>query len=333
MNVSPVGGLLLAAAVLGLALPGPAADKRKITETDLFRFVWVADPRISPDGKRVAFVRVTVNAKKEGYDTAVWIVPTDAERARPGLHRRPPRLVPALVARRPDPGLPAQRPQGRQAGAAADPPDPGGRRRGAQRHRPAAGRGRTRLVARRSHPRFHLLGQREGPREEGEEQGRRDAKDADKKDDEDRESDVRVITRSVYRFDGAGYADDTRPGHAVGRRRARRGPDGRAQAAHDAATSTRTTWPSHPTAPASSTPPTGSRTRRTRRPMPTSTRCRGRAGRRGSRRPSTGPWATTRSPPTAGGSPSWATRTRSLRARSTSPTSSWPTCPAGRRRT
>ena len=78
MNVSPVRGLLLAAAVLGLAVPGLAADKRKITETDLFRFVWVADPQISPDGKRVAFVRVTVNAKKEGYDTAVWIVPTDA---------------------------------------------------------------------------------------------------------------------------------------------------------------------------------------------------------------------------------------------------------------
>ena len=61
-----------------------AAEKRKITETDLFRFVWVADPRISPDGKRVAFVRVSVNAKKEGYDTALWIVPADgSEPARP----------------------------------------------------------------------------------------------------------------------------------------------------------------------------------------------------------------------------------------------------------
>ena len=43
-----------------------AADKRLITETDLFRFVWVADPQISPDGKQVAFVRVSVNKKKDG---------------------------------------------------------------------------------------------------------------------------------------------------------------------------------------------------------------------------------------------------------------------------
>ena len=84
MSVTPVRGLWLATAFLGLAAAGAAAEKRNITETDLFRFVWVADPRISPDGKRVAFVRVSVNAKKEGYDTALWIVPADgSEPARP----------------------------------------------------------------------------------------------------------------------------------------------------------------------------------------------------------------------------------------------------------
>ena len=51
--------------------------KRFITETDLFRFVWVADPQPSPDGTRVAFTRVIVNEKGEGYDTALWIVPAD----------------------------------------------------------------------------------------------------------------------------------------------------------------------------------------------------------------------------------------------------------------
>src|SRR5436189_40558 len=60
-----------AAAETALAAP------RSITETDLFRFVWVADPRISPDGRRIAFVRVSVNDKKDGYDTAVWIVDAD----------------------------------------------------------------------------------------------------------------------------------------------------------------------------------------------------------------------------------------------------------------
>ena len=28
---------------------------RPITETDIYRFVWIADPQISPDGARVAF--------------------------------------------------------------------------------------------------------------------------------------------------------------------------------------------------------------------------------------------------------------------------------------
>src|SRR5262245_34118596 len=79
----PLGGppsrlcfALAALAFIPVALHG--ADRRPITETDLFRFVWVADPEISPDGKQVAFVRVAVNKQKEGYDTAIWIAPTDS---------------------------------------------------------------------------------------------------------------------------------------------------------------------------------------------------------------------------------------------------------------
>src|SRR5262245_53706817 len=65
-----------------LAVPAlRAAEPRAITETDLFRFVWVADPQVSPDGRRVAFVRVVVDEKKEGYETAIWMV--DADGARP----------------------------------------------------------------------------------------------------------------------------------------------------------------------------------------------------------------------------------------------------------
>src|SRR5258708_9005283 len=50
------------------------AQKRNITEKDLFNFVWAGDTQISPDGSRVAFVRVTVNEKKDGYNTAIWSV-------------------------------------------------------------------------------------------------------------------------------------------------------------------------------------------------------------------------------------------------------------------
>ena len=53
-----------------------SAQKRNITEKDLFSFVWIGDPQISPDGSRVAFVRVTVNEKKDGYDTSIWTVST-----------------------------------------------------------------------------------------------------------------------------------------------------------------------------------------------------------------------------------------------------------------
>ena len=51
------------------------AQKRNITEKNLWNFVWIGDPQVSPDGSRVAFVRVTVNEKKEGYNTSIWSVP------------------------------------------------------------------------------------------------------------------------------------------------------------------------------------------------------------------------------------------------------------------
>ncbi len=54
------------------------AQKRSITEKDLWDFVWIGDPQVSPDGSRVAFVRVTVNEKKEGYNTSIWAVPTSS---------------------------------------------------------------------------------------------------------------------------------------------------------------------------------------------------------------------------------------------------------------
>jgi dipeptidyl aminopeptidase/acylaminoacyl peptidase len=53
------------------------AQKRNITEKDLFDFVWIGDPQVSPDGSRIAFVRVTVNEKKEGYNTTIWSVPAN----------------------------------------------------------------------------------------------------------------------------------------------------------------------------------------------------------------------------------------------------------------
>ena len=73
-------GLSILAAVMAVVTGASAVtalERRAITEKDLFAFVWVADPQISPDGSRVAFVRVAVDEKKDQYDTAIWLVPTD----------------------------------------------------------------------------------------------------------------------------------------------------------------------------------------------------------------------------------------------------------------
>ena len=69
--------ILIAALDVGTTL----AEKRNITEKDLFDFVWVGDPQVSPDGSRVAFVRITVNEKKDGYNTSIWAVPTSGSEA------------------------------------------------------------------------------------------------------------------------------------------------------------------------------------------------------------------------------------------------------------
>ena len=50
------------------------AQKRNITETDLFSFNWIGDTQLSPDGKRVVFVKTTVNAKHEGYTTSLYLL-------------------------------------------------------------------------------------------------------------------------------------------------------------------------------------------------------------------------------------------------------------------
>ena len=58
-----------------MALTPAAAAKRPITETDLYKFTWIADPQISPDAQTVAFVQVTVNEKDNKYESSLFTVP------------------------------------------------------------------------------------------------------------------------------------------------------------------------------------------------------------------------------------------------------------------
>src|SRR5204863_430012 len=70
--------VLLCLLLAGVALPADprAAAKRPMTETDLYKFTWVADPQISPDGASVAFVQVTVNEKDNKYESSLYTVAT-----------------------------------------------------------------------------------------------------------------------------------------------------------------------------------------------------------------------------------------------------------------
>ena len=80
------------------ATPPAGSQKRSLTEKDLFDFVWVANPQLSPDGARVAFTRVTVDEKRTNYETSIWIAATNGKdapiRMTNGKHDSQPRWSP-----------------------------------------------------------------------------------------------------------------------------------------------------------------------------------------------------------------------------------------------
>ncbi|MHC4992236.1 MAG: TolB family protein, partial [Planctomycetota bacterium] len=50
--------------------------RRRMTPEDLLRFVYLADPQISPDGGTIAFVHKVVGEKNQ-YRTTIWTVHVD----------------------------------------------------------------------------------------------------------------------------------------------------------------------------------------------------------------------------------------------------------------
>ncbi len=212
---------VLVVLVLLLAIPAlSAAAKRPITETDLFEFVWIAGPQISPDGRQVAFVRVTVNEKKDGYDTAIWIVPADGgEPPRPftsgprdGSPRWSPdgtRIVFTRAAEKEGKPEPPQlyliSTQGGEAVSLTDLP----RGAGSPAWSPD---GKT--IAFVSSANDEDLKKWQEKKSKKDEKAKEEKKGEEKKEgEEERESDVRVITRAIYRFNGPGYLDPKRPSH------------------------------------------------------------------------------------------------------------------------
>jgi dipeptidyl aminopeptidase/acylaminoacyl peptidase len=79
--------------------PLASAQKRSITETDLFAFNWIGDTQLSPDGKTVVFVQASVAPTHDGYQTALYLLDLTKPSATPqlltpGTHDSSPRWSP-----------------------------------------------------------------------------------------------------------------------------------------------------------------------------------------------------------------------------------------------
>ena len=46
----------------------------ELRNEDLYRYVWVSDPRIAPAGGEIAYVAATVTEDRRGYESAIWVV-------------------------------------------------------------------------------------------------------------------------------------------------------------------------------------------------------------------------------------------------------------------
>jgi dipeptidyl aminopeptidase/acylaminoacyl peptidase len=79
LSIALLSSLLVVLAVSVAA----SAQKRGMTEKDLFRFVWIGDTQMSPKDGRVVFVQTTVSADRSGYETALYLLDTATPGAQP----------------------------------------------------------------------------------------------------------------------------------------------------------------------------------------------------------------------------------------------------------
>jgi dipeptidyl aminopeptidase/acylaminoacyl peptidase len=236
MRVRRIAPLVLVLALVTLALTQTPA-KRLITEKDIFRFFWVADPEISPDGHRVAFTRVRVNDKGDGYETSIWSVPADGsaepQRMTEGTRDAQPRWSPdgkrmAFMRTPMKDGKPGDAQifvmplNGGEAWQLTDVPNGAGEVRWSPdgkriaficdaNEKDIAKHAKEKAARKRVQDQPPSLKTEEEKKPAGTatSTGEGSAKGNEGKgpDESEHESDIRTITRAVYRANGAGYLD------------------------------------------------------------------------------------------------------------------------------
>ena len=65
------------ATLLALSAPTFAAPSAVLAPRDIFDLEWASDPRLSPDGSRVAYVRNSMDIMRDRRHAEIWVVDFD----------------------------------------------------------------------------------------------------------------------------------------------------------------------------------------------------------------------------------------------------------------